>query len=95
MMNMNANIIILEDTTFGEKPIWLAKFDNGFGTTPNRNDAFVCSDDEVEKYIEYAKDMEKKKMKIAGFKFDGRQVSSESVIVLEEKVGDLQIRHII
>ena len=90
-MNMNANIIILEDTTFGEKPIWLAKFDNGFGTTPNRQDAFICQDEDVEKYIKVAENIEKQKMKLAGFKFDGRRVSSESVIVLENELGMKQI----
>lgn len=92
MLTTNANIIVLTDTEFGNGPIWLAKFDNGFGTTPNRNDAFVCKDAEVEHYIEVAVDMEKRKAKIAGLpETAGRQVSSESVVVLKNELGNREI----
>ena len=48
---MDEYIIELDDRAFGEGRIYLARFpDGGWGTTPKREDAFVCTEKAADEY---------------------------------------------
>lgn len=54
---MKKYIIALVDMEYGYPPIYLASFGDGFGTVPNRNDAFVVDESVVDEYVQKAQKM--------------------------------------
>lgn len=51
-------IIELRDEAFGEGVIYYTRFPDGnFGTTPKKDDAFVCVESESDRYLETAQNM--------------------------------------
>lgn len=58
-------MIALVDNKYYYPPVFLAKFDEGFGTTPNREEAFVVSESEADKYLDIAQQMANKMMEAA------------------------------
>ncbi len=59
---MRKYIIALIDKEYGFPPVFYAQFDGCFGTTPKREQAFVCDESEVAFYLEKAQAMENKMM---------------------------------
>ena len=51
-LRMKKYIIALVDMEYGYPPIYFAKFGDGFGTVPNRNDAFVVDESDVDEYVQ-------------------------------------------
>lgn len=83
----NKIIIILKDTSWEFPPIYLTQFkDGGFGTTPNRNDAFVCDEDCSDQYLKIAENICKHAMTFAGLPIEwARKAEKQSVVVLENQ----------
>lgn len=83
----NKIIFILKDKDGEFSPIYLTQFKDGvFGTTPIRNDAFVCDEGCSDKYLQIAENICKKAMTDAGLSAEfARKAEKQPVIVLENE----------
>ena len=84
-MKTNAYIITMKDTVDNCCDVWFAKFGDQIGITPKRNDAFVCDDSNVDKYVEIAQQMANKMMTDAILPVEYARIAVKTpVIVLED-----------